>query len=53
VLAHSYNYIFFEQVEPFDEVMIKQEPFDEVSSDSNCLLPEASVKHEMDDPIAV
>jgi hypothetical protein len=33
--------------------MIKQEPFDEVPSDSDSLLPEANVKHEMDDSIAV
>ena len=38
--------VFFKQVEPFVEVMIKHEPVDEAVSYSDCALPEAAVKHE-------
>jgi len=45
--------VFFKQVKTFDEVMIKNEPIDDASSDSSCILPEATVKHETEDPIAI
>ena len=40
------NYVFFKQVEPFIEVMIKHQPVDEAVSYSECALPEAALKHE-------
>lgn len=40
------NYVFFKQVEPLFEVMIKHEPVDEAFSYSDSALPEAAVKHE-------
>jgi hypothetical protein len=51
--TQPYNYIFFKQVLSFDEVMIKNDPVDEVSTDSDCVLPEATVKHETEDPVGI
>jgi hypothetical protein len=40
------NHVFFKQVEPFVEVMIKYDPVDDAGSYSDYALPEAAVKHE-------
>jgi hypothetical protein len=47
------NCVFFTQVEPFVEVMIKHEPVNEAVSYSDCALPEAAVKCEAEDTTAV